>query len=746
MQELIRFSFLVLLFCSLHYAFPNHGFPNQNHPNLEFQLEDLHKSIRPDLFKSLQKSKQLDKIKHIFDFETISKMENDIKDFVSECKKRQKGHLLPTIHQFSKKITKKGGLEEFDVIDLMEWFMKSMIDVFSAMDHAMKKENRMNPEWSPPNEWPRLQDWKKFFVNLVKPMEKMVAHLYPLPPYQEMSTIMDGNKGSMRFIDEDFENWAGTLSGNSSVRTFFPRTISGIQEIIKMAKSQGARIRPSGIRHTTTPFIWGVDNDRQPQLGHTLEYVLAMVPQEVSDQLSYAREHEGWENDTDLVFMDGPLDVWEENGIKRASVRMGASSLNSHYFDWALKNNWTFPSNTIQHLMTIGGVATPMCHGAGIMHKTIADRILKIEYVDSEGELQYVDDPELLPAAAGSLGLLGVVTAITYKVDEMSYARFWPRNWEGGVEAFYNFDGEGIPDETIELMENSYYFEMIQFPVHHNVIGNLWLDAWDNKGRAEDAITPLLTDIEEEYQIAYLFLGEAANQVFRFLQKATGNHNYLYWTYGMLTAWDSSVGMLAIDEPITTTITEAMHWERGLHYISTNLFEVNIPIPPTAEGTPNWEIVKQSWKDMMNISAQFNAENKYPSDLGMESRLMAGSDLLLAPQHGNKWTQSIEVSGSPLVPREIWEEFKNALALKWSNYVDPLTGEKLIMRPHWAKEFPNKVGDDDYTTWAKKVFAPQIPEFMSLLKKVIQSNNGSFENSMKMFSTKYLDVLFEDYY
>ena len=56
--------------------------------------------------------------------------------------------------------------------------------------------------------------------------------------------------------------------------------MSGIQEIVKMAKSEGARIRPSGIRHTTTPFIWGVDNDRQPQLGHTLEYVIAMVPQE----------------------------------------------------------------------------------------------------------------------------------------------------------------------------------------------------------------------------------------------------------------------------------------------------------------------------------------------------------------------------------------------------------------------------------------------------------------------------------
>ena len=44
-----------------------------------------------------------------------------------------------------------------------------------------------------------------------------------------------------------------------------------------------------------------------------------------------------------------------------------------------------------------------------------------LEYVDSEGELQYVDDPELLPAAAGSLGLLGVVTAITYKVRSIVF-------------------------------------------------------------------------------------------------------------------------------------------------------------------------------------------------------------------------------------------------------------------------------------------------------------------------------------
>ena len=57
---------------------------------------------------------------------------------------------------------------------------------------------------------------------------------------------------------------------------------------------------------------------------------------------------------------------------------MGSATLNSHYFDWALATNWTLPSNTIQLLMSIGGAAMPMCHGGGLAHKTIADRIIKI--------------------------------------------------------------------------------------------------------------------------------------------------------------------------------------------------------------------------------------------------------------------------------------------------------------------------------------------------------------------------------
>ena len=60
---------------------------------------------------------------------------------------------------------------------------------------------------------------------------------------------------------------------------------------------------------------------------------------------------------------------------------------------------------------SIGGVAMGTCHGGGIRHATIADRILELEYVDSEARLQTVRDKEALSIAAGhTAGTLLIVT------------------------------------------------------------------------------------------------------------------------------------------------------------------------------------------------------------------------------------------------------------------------------------------------------------------------------------------------
>ena len=70
----------------------------------------------------------------------------------------------------------------------------------------------------------------------------------------------------------------------------------------------------------------------------------------------------------------------------------------------------------------MGGVNGPICHGAGISHKTLSDYVRRIEYVDCNGKLRAVDDPYLIKAAAGAFGLLGVVTHITFELDAMTYA------------------------------------------------------------------------------------------------------------------------------------------------------------------------------------------------------------------------------------------------------------------------------------------------------------------------------------
>ena len=41
--------------------------------------------------------------------------------------------------------------------------------------------------------------------------------------------------------------------------------------------------------------------------------------------------------------------------------------------------------------------------------------------------IQEIDDPDQLKAVSGALGLVGVVTAVTLKMDKMTYARFHPK-------------------------------------------------------------------------------------------------------------------------------------------------------------------------------------------------------------------------------------------------------------------------------------------------------------------------------
>ena len=105
------------------------------------------------------------------------------------------------------------------------------------------------------------------------------------------------------------------------------------------------------------------------------------------------------------------------------------------------RSGWTLPLDVIAIMITYGGSNAPICHGAGLKHPTLSDLVIKyecknrihfhcsdrLEFVNANGELQTVDNKEQLAAVSGCFGLAGIVTAITFKMDKTTFAKFQPK-------------------------------------------------------------------------------------------------------------------------------------------------------------------------------------------------------------------------------------------------------------------------------------------------------------------------------
>lgn len=141
----------------------------------------------------------------------------------------------------------------------------------------------------------------------------------------------------------------------------------------------------------------------------------------------------------------------------------------------------------------MAGANTPICHGAGQRHQTISDYVRKIEYVDANGKLQTVSNSKWLKAAAGSFGLLGIITHITFAFDKMSYADMTPKKTPVNLAIpppldYYNSkivpkplrkkysraQLEAARVDFVDRATRDYYSEWFWFPFQQEVFVNCW--------------------------------------------------------------------------------------------------------------------------------------------------------------------------------------------------------------------------------------------------------------------------------
>lgn len=158
-----------------------------------------------------------------------------------------------------------------------------------------------------------------------------------------------------------------------------------------------------------------------------------------------------------------------------------------------------------------------MCHGGGITHQTLSDLVAEVEFVDPNGQLHTVSDPELLKAASGALGMMGVVTAYTIRLDKMTYAAMRPAlvpvelavpppqeyidaarkgdpKYKRIKDLVAQHSQKTIDDATSEFIrqcEKDYFTEWIWFPLARDV----WVNTWNNDG-VESQSKSLPTDFQ----------------------------------------------------------------------------------------------------------------------------------------------------------------------------------------------------------------------------------------------------------
>lgn len=547
-----------------------------------------------------------------------------------------------------------------------------------------------------------------------------------------------------------FTNFGGNVNMKPSI-TFEPETRTGVCNIVKWAVAHGKRVRASGYRHTWSG-IYGEED----------EVLLSMIPAKIATGKSFSPIPRPVPHDDDL---EGITFLREENG--EAIVRIGASTSNDQFRVWALQNGWTFDMSVDLVEITFGGQTSPMTHGTGLQHPTMSDLVVEVEFVNVNGELQTVNSESKLRAAAGALGVMGIITAVTMRLQRMTYAAMKPYKTPAmlGIPPPLTKEGQpAIPipsqlnggfsaaqlkgaQETFELqVANEYYNEYFWFPFQEKAFVN----CWQNDG--DPAKSKTLSNCEALMQDVQGALGSVANAVLGAFQ---GDGEFMT----KFVAWSAMKVLPDLSdakEPEVTPVIEAFYFRRGLHNMPMLDMELIIPIPGRADKPekPDWTIINRAWWDCINLIYEYAAQDKYPVRLGLAMHIISDSNMIMAPEAGNKrqdsklhktfGSLSINISTVPQTPQAVWFEFCQALADKWQSYTyptDPAT--RLNVRAHWVKEWEMMTYDGVPLAehYRKVAYKDAIPEFLTQLKAIATAGKFDYKQMRKTFGNPLLDSI-----
>ncbi|KAM5353643.1 hypothetical protein ACJ41O_000293 [Fusarium nematophilum] len=543
-----------------------------------------------------------------------------------------------------------------------------------------------------------------------------------------------------------FENWGRTVKNTPAV-TYYPENVAEVQTIVRDAVKNNRGVRVSGFRNNGDVLISTLTEHNAGVLPNFTSLPSSLF-QPKHTELNHIKI-------VDAADVGGPA---LEGGKKY--VRVGTATTNEQFRRWCIdQGKVTLPMNIIEVEITFGGSNATICHGAGINHPTLSDLVRSIEYVDVHGQVRTVNmaDANLLKAASGCFGLLGVVTHITFECDPMSTAVMYPVKLDviDAIPPPPDMKDSDIPaplrkprtqkqrEDALQEFERraneDFYAEWFWFPYSSQV----WVNTWKTDENTKDVVN------YPSYAKTFIqVLGTSIMNMGQNLMQRIDALQSRPYTQTTFLSW---LAMKNLDErkenekPIRTLLPNALHFQRGVQNIRVRDIEVEIPLH-AKKGTTNqrdYTNVQRAWWDA--IKACYANVDTCPMRMPLEMRIMGSSSVTLAPQRGHTLgTCAIEILTLKAVA-DMWEPFAQEVLDRWVGYEDA-EGKKLVVRPHWAKEWYNyKV---DGRPWIEKlkreVYREEIAEFRGLMGKIGEKHGWTLADVKRIFSNEVLDYLYLD--
>ncbi|RHZ88384.1 hypothetical protein Glove_23g111 [Diversispora epigaea] len=459
--------------------------------------------------------------------------------------------------------------------------------------------------------------------------------------------------------DKTWDNWAGTIH-MAPEAIFKPTTLTDLQDIVNLARTNGKTIRCAAGGHT------------ESSLSLTKKYLV--IINNLKNVHVLKDETYGWV-------------VTAEAGALINEI------------DYALRINnppLTLSSSTGSDFFGAAGVVAVGAHGAKTTLSLMSDQVVSMKIVSADGKVhEFCETTNALEmeAARVNLGLFGIIYSVTFRTEPMFNLRM--------TDTLPLAKDFLIPPVVKQMFESSDSLQIFYWPFNSfDSEASQPLDPTKDKMWIKQCVRsdekPTMSP--EEF---------AAVRAFQNLSSLQAKYQY----------------QLILESPENTPVICSALWREGpglspdsyvlqapdaIHYLSS--LSKNIPLNLFAFGfkvDPDFSNFVEEFQAIINAIYAAAAQNSFPFNSAAEARIIRSSHALLAPNFDsdpNAIYCFIDLTSYHFTPG--FQTFASSFGQKWiQNY---------NAKPHWAKEWEYVPNIKSYLS---KAYKKQIETFEKIREK-----------------------------